>query len=246
VSDEFYIGYEPEMPPRLAQRVRRIACGLVALALLIPGVLVFTEDRFADGVFEFGRVRTFNGQIVEFPYPALITADADGAARAYWMVGRGKHGAADLVRGRDGQSVSVAGSLIQRDGDMMIEVAPGAIRITATASSHAIGPLRSRGIVVLDGEIVDSKCHLGVMKPGEGPTHRDCAVRCLLGRIPPMFVSDGPGGPGRVSLVTEAGGPLLNADVWAGRRLSIRGEILQRGAQRFLAVARAEIRVLNR
>ena len=41
MNDEFYIGYEPDMPAQLALRIRRIARGLVALALVITvlGVL---------------------------------------------------------------------------------------------------------------------------------------------------------------------------------------------------------------
>jgi len=36
-------------------------------------------------------------------------------------------------------------------------------------------PLRCRG------QIVDPKCYLGVMKPGEGKPHSDCAIRCIDG-----------------------------------------------------------------
>jgi hypothetical protein len=71
MSDEFYIGYEPEMPVALASRIRRLAFGIVALAIVTPVVLLFGQDRFAPGVFEFGRQRTFSGRLVEFPYPAL-------------------------------------------------------------------------------------------------------------------------------------------------------------------------------
>ena len=102
---------------------------------------------------------------------------------AYWLVGPGKHGAEDVVRGRDGQRVQLSGSFIERDGDAMIEVIPHSVAMTGAGATE-IEPLRSLGVLVIEGEIVDSKCHLGVMKPGEGPTHRDCAVRCLLGRIP--------------------------------------------------------------
>jgi hypothetical protein len=244
VSDEFYIGYEPDMPARLAVRIRRFARGLVALALVVPAVLVFTEDRFAPGVFEYGRVRTFSGRIVEFPYPALMADDAIVANRAYWLVGRGKHGAEDVVRGRDGQRVQLSGSLIERDGDAMIEVIPHSV-VMASAGATEIEPLRSLGVLVIEGEIVDSKCHLGVMKPGEGPTHRDCAVRCLLGRIPPMFVPHSRADLGRVSLVSDAARPFADANVFAGRRVSIRGEILQRGAQKFFAVSRGDIRLID-
>ena len=40
----------------------------------------------------------------------------------------------------------------------------------------------------LTGEIVDSKCYFGVMNPGNGKVHRDCAVRCISGGIPPAFL----------------------------------------------------------
>jgi hypothetical protein len=37
------------------------------------------------------------------------------------------------------------------------------------------------------GEIVDPKCFFGVMKPGEGKPHKDCAIRCILGGMPPVL-----------------------------------------------------------
>ena len=47
------------------------------------------------------------------------------------------------------------------------------------------------GPVTVRGEIVDSKCFLGVMVPGSGKTHKDCASLCLRGGIPPaLYVQD--------------------------------------------------------
>jgi hypothetical protein len=244
MNDEFYVGYEPDMPDRLAERIRRIARGLIALALVLPGVLVFSEDGFAPGVFEYGRVRTFSGRIVESPYPALVVDDEIGVDRSYWLVGPGKHGADGIVRGHDGQRVQLSGSLIERDRDAMIEVLPGTVEMIG-GSAGATEPLRSLGSVVAAGEIVDSKCHLGVMKPGEGPTHRDCAVRCLMGRVPPMFVPHGRADLERIALVTHAAQPFADADLFAGRKVSVRGEILQRGRQKFLALSRDDIRLID-
>ena len=31
------------------------------------------------------------------------------------------------------------------------------------------------------------------MKPGEGKTHRSCAIRCIAGGIPPVFKTDSSG-----------------------------------------------------
>jgi hypothetical protein len=244
VNDEFYVGYEPEMPPRLASRIRLVARGLIAGALMLPATFVVTQARFANATFEFGRTRSFEGRIVEYPYPALIIDDSAGAPITYWLVGRGKHGASDLVRGRDGEHVRLSGSLIQRDADAMIEVGPNALTTIDETRASSPEPLRSLGPVVLQGEIVDGKCHLGVMKPGEGPTHRDCAVRCLLGRIPPMFVPNDRRA-GRLVLVSADGRPFVDADGWAGRAVAIRGERLQRGSQRFLAASPAGIRLLD-
>jgi hypothetical protein len=245
VSDEFYVGYEPEMPPRLAIRIRLIVRGLLACALVLPATLVLSQDRFADAVFEFGQTRVFEGYIVEHPYPALVVTSSTGATTTYWLVGRGKHGAADLVRDRDGRYVQLSGTLIQRDTDAMIEVAADGITATDGVGTPSIESWRSLGPVVVEGEIVDSKCHLGVMKPGEGPTHRDCAVRCLLGSVPPMFVPRDRRLE-RVSLVSIDRRPFGGGvDMWAGRAVSIRGELLQRGAQRFLAVTRDGIRLVD-
>jgi hypothetical protein len=244
MSDEFYIGYEPQMPDGLAARVRRVVVGVLAMALVMPAVLVYSENRFAPAVFEYGRVGSFSGQIVEFPYPALMSTDANGESAIHWLVGPGKHGAADVVRGRDGQRVQLSGTLIHRDRDSMIEVVPDSL-VSVGGGGRAIEPLQSRGIVTVVGEIVDSKCHLGVMRPGEGPTHRDCAVRCLLGRIPPMFVPHDRTDLKRVPLLADAGLPFADADMFAGRRVLIRGELLERGTQKFLAVVRRDIRVLD-
>jgi hypothetical protein len=236
VNDEFYIGYEPQTPSGLARRIRPLVMGVALGALLLSAGMVYTQGRFGAGVFEFGRLRAFEGHLVEHPYPALrVTTGEGGEAAIYWLVGQGKHGAADLVRGRDGHKVRVYGSLIQRDGESMIEVAGGATIATNTTRASASEPLHALHPITIQGEIVDSKCHLGVMKPGEGPTHRDCAVRCLLGDIPPMFVPHDGRELGRVSLVSADGRAFVEASAWAGKPVLIRGTLLQRGSQTFLA-----------
>lgn len=246
MNDDFYIGYEPFMPMRFASWLRVTAIGLVLLALAVPGVLVLAQSRFATATFEFGRARTFEGRLVEYPYPALLVPEPSGGVIAYWLVGPGKHGAFEYVNGRDGEMVRVAGSLIERERDRMIEVQSAEASVTVgSRDASPLEPLRSLGPIAVKGEIVDSKCHLGVMKPGEGPTHRDCAVRCLLGRITPLFV---PGRDaavsGRLALVDTDGHPMRESlETVAGRPVEIRGELLARGPLRFLATTVSAIQV---
>jgi hypothetical protein len=63
-------------------------------------------------------------------------------------------------------------------------VAWGVTRVDPAAN----GPRRTEH-TTLAGEIVDSKCYLGAMKPGDGKGHKACAVLCISGGIPPMLVS---------------------------------------------------------
>ena len=247
MQDEFYIGYEAEMPRGLDSRIRRTAVAVLLIGLVVSSMLVFAHRRSADATFEYGRERVFEGRLIEFPYPALLVSGATAPLTSYWLVGPGKHGAAGLVAGRDGAIVRITGSLIEREHDHMIELR--SLAMVTGVTLPAVEPLRSLGPIVLSGEIVDSKCHLGVMKPGEGPTHRDCAVRCLLGRITPMVAaySKGPGPRGlhgRLALVAPAGrafdAPL---DTLVGRPVVIRGELLSRGPLRFLATTPAAIQV---
>ena len=63
----------------------------------------------------------------------------------------------------------------------------GAVQVVgADSQAPTTTPL---GEHTLLGEICDSKCFLGVMKPGSGKTHRACAVRCIASGIPPIFVT---------------------------------------------------------
>ena len=57
--------------------------------------------------------------------------------------------------------------------------------------------------MTLVGEIIDPKCYLGGMKPGAGRTHKGCAVLCLRGGVPPMFVSTGTNGAPVYHLLTD-------------------------------------------
>jgi hypothetical protein len=45
------------------------------------------------------------------------------------------------------------------------------------------------GAFTLVGEIVDSKCYLGIMNPGETNPHRECAALCIGGGIPPLIIA---------------------------------------------------------
>jgi hypothetical protein len=58
-------------------------------------------------------------------------------------------------------------------------------------------------LAVFTGEILDSKCYLGAMKPGDGKGHKACATLCVTGGIPPMLLVWTPDGGRRHLLLVD-------------------------------------------
>src|SRR5712691_10922597 len=238
--NDFYVGYLPKAPPALARFVRKVIVGLGLLVITTALVLVLGQLRFASSVFEYGKLRSFEGAVVTRPYPTLLVARPGEAGQhdrssRYLLVAPGKHGADDLVAGFDGKQVRLQGQLIYREGGTMVEITPGSIAVIDTAP--AVQEVTTfLGTVTVTGEIVDSKCYLGVMNPGQGKVHRDCAARCLSGGTPPIFVTtDGY----KQFLLVGLDGLALGRDAlreFIGEPITIRGEVLARGNSRLLEI----------
>jgi hypothetical protein len=110
----------------------------------------------------------------------------------------------------------LAGAQILREGWQMLEVVPGSVsRLAATELAPAPAPEVTQAFHGR-GEIVDSKCYLGVMNPGERIVHRDCAIRCLSGGIPAMFAYRDAEGHSRLALLLQADGRPLGVE-WTRR-----------------------------
>src|SRR5262249_50284882 len=147
----------------------------------------------------------------------------------------GKHGADDLVAGFDGKQVRLRGQLIYREGETMVEITPGSIMLVAAVPASQ-ETTRDLGTVTVTGEIVDSKCYLGVMNPGEGKGHRDCAARCLSGGIPPLLVTTD--GHAQYLLVGPDGRALERDTLrdFIAEPITVRGKLFERGDIQLLMI----------
>jgi hypothetical protein len=238
--NDFYVGYLQKAPIGLARFVRKVIMVIGLLAVTAALVLVVGQTPFANSAFEYGKVRSFEGVVVTRPFPTLLVArpgeigQQDKYSR-YLLVAPGKHGADDLVAGFDGQHVRLQGQLIYREGETMVEIAPGSITVMDTAPAVQ-GTTRDLGAVTVTGEIVDSKCYLGVMNPGQGKVHRDCAARCLSGGIPPIFVTTD--GHEKFLLVGLDGRALARDTLreFVAEPIQIQGELLETGSTQLLRV----------
>lgn len=236
---EFYVGYLARGPRATMRRVRRLALGIGIGAAALGALLARTLEHPGDGRFAWGESHSVQGR--------LCSADPARACCAQGellLVGRGKHAVPSALAAQLGQALELRGARIERDGVRLLEFEqsrpsePDAVRLLEPHAPQRLGRMQ------LSGEIVDSKCYFGVMNPGEGRAHRACAILCLRGGIPAVFVArDRSGARAHLLLLDERGErdnlPLLP---WVGEAVQLEGEVWRRGAWLELWLAPADIR----
>lgn len=204
-ASDFYVGYLA-----LPRRLRVILTGLVLLllALVAFDAWLFATWQPASGDGRWADQPTqYVGTLARDPYPTL-RVDENGNVRTYFVVSDEKRGAEAALEGiADGATIKLNGYLIEHAGVGMIELAATEI-VVADAPAVSEAPREIRGSITLEGEIVDSKCWLGVMRPGEGHIHKACATLCIRGGTPPMFVTRMDGVPPVTLMTTFDGGKI--------------------------------------
>lgn len=235
-ADPHFIGWLP-IPRAYARFLAPVAVGLLAGAVVAAGLLAAGQRSPGPGRWE-DEVTVYEGVAFAEPYAVVRVRDeASGSPVTVLLVEEGKHGAKDRVRSFDGRAVRVSGTLLHRDGRRMLELFPGDAGILGVEmSAERANRLRNvaptaRGPVTLAGEIVDSKCYLGAMKPADGRTHKGCAVLCLRGGVPPLLAVRGPDGRTAYHLLTGPDGGPLDPAVFehVGEPVEVSGELEQRG-----------------
>lgn len=253
MNEEFYIGWQEKAPPGTGKAVRRAVSVVLAVLLAAASVGALSQRTIDRAVFEWGKVKEFSGILKAEPVPHLLVADANGTTFAtHYLVNPWKFGFdAALAKQFDGKPVTLRGTRIYRDDQMMIEVEPGSVagrageKIENGPATNTHSNVVSLGRQTFIGEIVDSKCFLGVMNPGQLKPHRACAVRCISGGIPPVLLVRRPtGNPLYFLLVSEEGKP-VNKQVLdlVAEPVEITGEVQRQGD---LLILRADPRTYRR
>jgi hypothetical protein len=237
--DEFYLGWEAKPPPGIGRTVRKVVGVLLLLALLMPLVLAVSQHMIGTSVFEWGTIKSFSGILQTQPYPHLLvsrpgTADGLSPYSTYYLVAPWKFGLdREAIAPLDGKSVMLKGTLIYRGNQTMIETKPEWIAASTNDQRRASSgtPYQSLGKQTLVGEIVDSKCFLGVMNPGQLTPHRACAIRCISGGCPPVLLVRQKDGPAIYLLLVSADGQPVNKQVldMVAEPVEVTGEVERQG-----------------
>lgn len=230
--EEFYVGYLPNAPGALSKLIRNVCIALLSLAAIVALLLVFGSQKLPLSTFEFRQSQDFAGIIQSKPYPTLLVKNGNSLAQ-YLLVAEGKRGAD--VSGFDGKNVKLKATRIYRDGMTMLEVISDSLQVVNDAGNTNL-PTQDLGTFTLVGEIVDSKCYLGVMNPGETKVHRECAVRCISGGIPPMLIArDVTGNKIALQLVSASGEPVNQGVLdFVAEPIEITGQVTRTGEQLLL------------
>ncbi len=233
-TNDFYVGYMPV--PASHRRVLWIAVPAALLAALGVAVIVGASQRDPGAAEWREREETFRGTLLTDPYPLVLTREGG----VVLLVEQGKHGARERARELSGGAVVAKGRVLTRDGRTVLELVDGADSLTADTAP--LGPVASSGPsdrITVTGEIIDSKCYHGAMKPGEGKTHKACATLCISNGIPAMFIDE----TGKAYLLS-AGGTVLDDDSLSkiGERVEVTGDVTALGDLPVLRIAPGTVR----
>jgi len=236
---DFYVGYLP-MPRRLVVflwiTVPLLAGGLGTLAAVFSA----SQRDPGSGVWDTDAPITVEGTLLVEPYAMIV----DDSGATFLLVEIGKSGAADRAAPFAGERVAAQGFELEREGRKMLELIDGEAAFVRTNAPARPIPVTSTGeTVTLSGEILDSKCYLGAMKPGDGKGHKACATLCITGGVPPLLRIWAPDGSARHLLLVDSDGTSARDDVlaWIGEPVVVTGKPGRIGDMETLAVGAGSV-----
>ncbi len=228
-KEEFYIGWMASAPGNFAKHIRRVVFVLAGFVVIAGIVLALGQKKFSTSSFEFGQLTEVKGIYQQFPVPSIkVMTNQDVFGHATYitmpLVGYGKFGAegviAELEKEKNmllaNKEITLKGTLLYSDGKTLLQIDKNddpLVRINSIDTMINIPVIKELGTVRLTGEVLDPKCYFGVMKPGHGKPHRDCAIRCIAGGMSPVFWVRNEQGEANYYLILDEDGKRMNDEL---------------------------------
>ena len=225
---------------------------IVFAAFIAGGVLagISQDDPGQAGFrFDYGR-QTVSGIVEAKPYPLLHVTEGNERIETgvtIMLTGQGKSGAMANIAALEGTVVDATGIVLERGELQMLQLLGGKRGVSPSEIKQTVPEAISLGKWRLQGELCDGKCLAGAMQPGRGLAHKACANLCLIGDIPPVFVSTQPIEGEEYLLVASAdGGPLpKSAYDYVGQFVEVQSELERRGDLLVMKIDMATMRVVE-
>ena len=235
--DEFYQGYSSTIPSRIRRFLWIVIPLIAAIVVVLSIVLPSIHNQYSTG--SYTSFREYEGLLMEKPVPHLIIprqgqTNSDNAYSRYVLAGTRKTSVDPKILDFAGNWVKIRALPVFRDGITLLAV-------SATETPEIIEPLKNQSLTApqgktlgkftLAGEIVDTKCYLGVMKPGQLKVHRDCAIRCISGGVPPSLRVVGASGNIEYFLLVDSNSQAVNSSILdiVADPVEVTGEVVQYG-----------------
>lgn len=245
----FFVGYLPT-PRALLPFLILVTALVIGVGVGTGVAFVISQQDPGDGHWAWGEgYQTLTGRLSLEPTPVLhMPPDADHPdGRAVLLVGQGKRDVRGMAGPLDGKIVDAGGFMLYRGPMEMMQVG-GKVKLREAEdptglTAFSIPEAQDLGRHELRGEIVDGKCCIGAMRPGVGKVHRGCANLCLIGGIPPLFVTFRGGGTLDYFVLADADGKDMTADVLDITALYVggQGQVLRTGPLKQFRVDRAAL-----
>jgi hypothetical protein len=128
----------------------------------------------------------------------------------------------------------------------MLQLRVGRNGLRAEEGSATVPAPEDLGRWRLAGEICDGKCLAGAMRPGRGLAHKACANLCVLGGVPPVFVSSKPVLGTEFLMITGPDGSDLPEAVYdhMAQYIAVEGRITRHGDLLVFALEGETVEVL--
>jgi len=228
-KDEFYIGWMPKASVSFVKNSRKVVLVIIIAAIIIALLAAMEQKKFSTANFEFGKLTEVKGIYFNKPVACIkVINGKDIFGNLSYvtipLVGFGKHGAEGVIEDIEKEknislnqrAISLNGTLLYNDGKLLMQIDSNDKPVTAIgncAAESLLAAADNLGEQTIKGEIVDPKCYFGVMKPGQGKPHKDCAIRCISGGISPVLRVSNEKNETNYYLIVGANGEKMNEAV---------------------------------
>ena len=233
-DDPYFVGYLPV--PGSLKKFLLLASATVLAVFVMTGLLIgSTRDAPPESGFRFDYGRqTVTGVIALTPYPLLRVTEGNDLikpGKTLMLTSAGKTGVDMRAMALDGQLATVSGVVLQRGTIDMLQLRGGRNGLSAAEGTAPVLEVEPLGRWKIAGEICDGKCLNGAMRPGRGLAHKACANLCLIGDVPPVFVTTQPIKGQDFLLITGPDGTKLPTEAYdyVGQFISLEGDVERPG-----------------
>ncbi|MEP4196234.1 MAG: hypothetical protein ABJL99_11445 [Aliishimia sp.] len=249
-NTSFFVGYLPV--PTGLRAILLVVCVLFVSGLAGLGLaLGVAQDDPGPGAFRFDYGRqTVTGVIELTPYPLIRVTQGNDRIEpgdTLMLSAGGKNGVESRAKPLEGKLAKVSGVVLERGDLFMLQLRGGRQGLSAVEGEAPPQSTEALGRWKLAGEICDGKCLAGAMRPGRGLAHKACANLCLIGGVPPVFVTTQPVEGSEFLLITGPDGTALPESVYhhVAQFISLEGDVERRGDLLVLKLDPDTIEVLN-